>query len=267
MTEGVGKQLGDFFGVFQEYDHKNNSSIWRESMRLRIKLDVRRPLKRRKKIIKKNGTESWVTCKYERLGDFCFTCGLMSHTERYCSKFLEKGSEEINREWGSWLRAPPRRMAGPAKSKFLREDGDSDWEVRAGRVNAEAKFTENSYTQDRNQLIPRKVVRQQKQSSVTELQPNNTGLIIIPNKELAESSNFISGPEEVEAIGLQLSERKRMRGGPDCYDIMDTEGGLKIGEKNAASELSLEAVLSNVDCAASPKTDLAMLAKQASQSL
>lgn len=150
MTEGVGKQLCDFFGVFLEYDHKNNSSIWRESMRLRVKLDVRRPLKRRKKIIKRNGTEVWVTCKYERLGDFCFTCGLMSHTERYCSKFLEKGSGEIDREWGSWLRAPPRRMAGPVKSKFLREDGDSDWEVRLGRVNAGPKFAENSYAQDKN---------------------------------------------------------------------------------------------------------------------
>lgn len=45
MSESVGKQLGDFFEEFLEYDHKNNTSIWRECMRVKIKLDVRKPLK------------------------------------------------------------------------------------------------------------------------------------------------------------------------------------------------------------------------------
>lgn len=40
MTEMVGRQLGNFFGLFLEYDAKNNSSIWRGYMRLRIRIDV-----------------------------------------------------------------------------------------------------------------------------------------------------------------------------------------------------------------------------------
>ncbi|WOH08563.1 hypothetical protein DCAR_0728006 [Daucus carota subsp. sativus] len=63
MTEAVGKQLGNFFGEFFEYDVKNNTSIWREYMRLRIRLDVRKPLKRKKKIVKKDGSEITVSCK------------------------------------------------------------------------------------------------------------------------------------------------------------------------------------------------------------
>lgn len=55
MSEGVGKQLGNFLGEFLEYDSKNNSRIWREFMRIRVRLDVRKPLKRRKKVMKKNG--------------------------------------------------------------------------------------------------------------------------------------------------------------------------------------------------------------------
>lgn len=50
MTEVVGKQLGNFFGTFVQYDAKNNSSIWREYMRIRIKMDVRKPIKRKKKL-------------------------------------------------------------------------------------------------------------------------------------------------------------------------------------------------------------------------
>ena len=100
MTEMVGKQLGNFFGTFVSYDAKNNSSIWREFMRLRIKVDVRKPLKRRKKIVKKDKSEIMVTCKYEKLGDFCFICGLLSHTERFCKKKLETNEDEITKDRG-----------------------------------------------------------------------------------------------------------------------------------------------------------------------
>lgn len=48
MTEAVGKQLGNFFGEFLQYDANNDTSIWRECMRIKISLDVRKPLKRKK---------------------------------------------------------------------------------------------------------------------------------------------------------------------------------------------------------------------------
>lgn len=53
MSETVGQQLGNFFGEFLQYDDKNNSSIWSECMKIGIRLDVRKPLKRRKKIVKR----------------------------------------------------------------------------------------------------------------------------------------------------------------------------------------------------------------------
>lgn len=85
MTEAVGKQLGNFFGEFLLYDVKNNTSIWRECMRIKIKIDVRKSLKRKKRITRRNGSEFIVTCKYERLGEFCFSCGLVTHTDRFCT--------------------------------------------------------------------------------------------------------------------------------------------------------------------------------------
>lgn len=65
-------------------------------MRLRVRVDVRKPLKCRKKICKKDKTEVMVSCKYEKLCDFCFICGLLSHTERFCPKKLEAGAEEVS---------------------------------------------------------------------------------------------------------------------------------------------------------------------------
>ncbi|XP_074376886.1 uncharacterized protein LOC141718404 [Apium graveolens] len=91
MLEAVEKQLGNFFGSFFEYDSNNNSSIWREFMRLKIRVDVRKPLKRKKKICKRDKSEVIVHVKYERLGYFCFTWGLLTHIERFCKKKFEWG--------------------------------------------------------------------------------------------------------------------------------------------------------------------------------
>lgn len=102
-------------------------------MRIRIRLDVRKALKRKKNITRRNGSEFIVTCKYERLGEFCFSCGLLSHTERFCRRFLDMRNDIATKEWGNWLRAPPRRVAGQDKNKWLREEGDVDWEARGCR--------------------------------------------------------------------------------------------------------------------------------------
>lgn len=90
-------------------------------MRLRIRVDVTHPLKRKKKICRKDGTDCVVQCKDERLGDFSFTCGMLIHTDRFCRKKLETSSSELVREWGGWLRAPPRRAAIFEKNKWLRD--------------------------------------------------------------------------------------------------------------------------------------------------
>lgn len=267
MSESVGKQLGDFFGEFLEYDHKNNGSIWREYMRIRVRLDVRRPLKRKKKIVKRNGSEVIVSCKYERLGDFCFTCGVMTHTERYCRKFLNRGSVELDKEWGSWLRAQPRRSAGPGKSKWLREDGDTDWEERQGRVKVNAKSKEVNCGNAGNQLAKERKSRPQLEITENESYPLNTENNLTLSKGGKANSNLGDGPEEDELIGLELVERKRMRGGPTSYEHMDTEGGLRMEAGNKPNIVNPDIVLSEMDCATSSPTELARLALQASQAL
>lgn len=132
MKESAGHQLGNFFGEFLEYDVKNNTSIWRECMRIRIKLDVRKPIKRKKKITKKDGSEFVVNYKYERLGEFCFSCGMVTHTDRFCKTSGSARDGDSVKEWGSWLKALPRRLAGQNQSRWLREEEDDTWENRSG---------------------------------------------------------------------------------------------------------------------------------------
>lgn len=66
----IGEGLGNYMGQFLEYDEKNNVNFLRSFMRIKVLLDVRKPLLRSKKIIKPDG-ELKVIMKYERLGPFC----------------------------------------------------------------------------------------------------------------------------------------------------------------------------------------------------
>ena len=52
MSEKVAKEIGKFIGVYIEADAKNFNGIWRNFMRIRVAIDVRKPLKKRMRIKK-----------------------------------------------------------------------------------------------------------------------------------------------------------------------------------------------------------------------
>lgn len=213
MSKVVGKQLGDFFGEFVQYDAKNNSSIWMEYMRIKIRVDVRKPLKRRKKIKRKNGTEFMVTCKYERLGEFCFICGLMSHTERFCRRNIDKQSDESAKEWGAWLRAAPRRGMNQVMSKWLRDEDDADWEAKIRRSNHCLSFTGGNLGDKDNSLT----VMHDFSSGVSKGKDK-----VILGKEISGTilnqggriHDINYGPGIDEEVGLDVEDRKRRKSGP-----------------------------------------------------
>lgn len=259
MTEAVGQQLGNFFGEFLEYDAKNNSTIWRECMRVRIRLDVRKPLRRKKKIVKKDGKEFVVTCKYERLGEFCFSCGMVSHTDRFCRKFIDKRGAEGEKEWGVWLKAPPRRVANQSQSRWLREEGDATWEARIGREDNYHNFRGGKNSNKGKQI---NIGSESRDLVVTESQD-----ISMPTKlkGFSTTSNLLYEINEEEDIGLKVDERKRRRGDQSIQGNMDIDVGLNtVGPQDQNQQT--EAGISNVDLPASSQLFSAKLAMQASRS-
>lgn len=125
ISEKIGKVLGNFVGVFQEYDATNESSVWRQYMRIRVAINVNEPLKRCKKIKRSDGSSFVVTFKYERLQIFCFICGKVGHSESYCDKVFTTPQSEIKKEWGVWKKATDRRVQPLSGDKWLRKDGES----------------------------------------------------------------------------------------------------------------------------------------------
>lgn len=80
------------------------------------------PLKRCKRIRKPDGSTFTVNFKYERLHIFCFICGRLGHSERFCDQWFAAEEKEIKREWGVWLKVDDRRGTSLAGEKWLRSE-------------------------------------------------------------------------------------------------------------------------------------------------
>lgn len=63
FLEEVGKALANYFDYFISYDIKNVWSLEQPFMRLRLRVDIRHPLKSNKNVRKPGG--EWITCKFK----------------------------------------------------------------------------------------------------------------------------------------------------------------------------------------------------------
>ncbi|MBA0592181.1 hypothetical protein Gorai_009168, partial [Gossypium raimondii] len=88
-------------------DWKDRNGGWTEFMRLKIKINVLKLLRRIVKLVDKDGVEMIGMLKYERLPDFCYECEIIGYTAKKCSLFKEDdGLNGQSPQYGSWMRAP-----------------------------------------------------------------------------------------------------------------------------------------------------------------
>lgn len=158
------------------------------------------------------------------------------------------------RKWGTWLRAPARRSVGQDRSKFLRDERDVDWDVIPGHSNINQRFSGESGKQMvQTNLDGRNI------SSALSNKAINQGFNYSNKDETILVANFKNhtGPSEEELTGLNLEERNKRRRGPNdnmCMEIEVVNGRLISGTG-----------LSHSECPVSSSSNLAKLARQASQ--
>lgn len=63
--------IGEDLGGFLEYDDSDPLG-WEEYMRIKISLDIEKPLRRGCTIANGRDSSLWIGLKHERLGDYCF---------------------------------------------------------------------------------------------------------------------------------------------------------------------------------------------------
>jgi hypothetical protein len=108
MNETMGVKIGCSVGEVEEVETDVDGIGWGEYLRVRIRLDIMKPLARGR-VLKLNGESSWIEFQYERLPTFCFRCGVIQHRAGGCSAKYRAFSpgESSQAQFGTWLRASP----------------------------------------------------------------------------------------------------------------------------------------------------------------
>lgn len=139
ILDSIGSQVGDV----TKMDPTNTNGMWKQYMRIRVALNIEKPLKRRIKLKCENGSWSWINFKYERLGTFCFVCGRIGHSDRDCEIVYANSEKTVERAYGVWLRAPNKNAKlQQMGSKWLRngkDSGQSRWSDGGGMAEFDAK--------------------------------------------------------------------------------------------------------------------------------
>lgn len=77
MAQRVVQDIGNYIGTYVKSDTNNFIGVWREYLRVRVSIQLDKPLKRRMKLKKSEEQWCWVNFRYEGVPMFCFICGLM----------------------------------------------------------------------------------------------------------------------------------------------------------------------------------------------
>lgn len=125
-TETI-QELGEAIGRVEEVGTNDNGDCFDKYIRLRISVDVTKPLIQMLELEQEDEGEKPVPMlvRYERLPDFCFVCGCIGHQYRVRAKYKNQSKKEI--EYGPLLKA-----LRPAEKKKMR-NGKEDRSPEDGK--------------------------------------------------------------------------------------------------------------------------------------
>jgi hypothetical protein len=85
MDREMGVKLGSNAGTIEEVDTNEEGIRWGEYLRVRIRINIQKPLVRGK-MIKVRNKAVLIPFKYEKIPKFCYQCGVINHGDQGCLK-------------------------------------------------------------------------------------------------------------------------------------------------------------------------------------
>ncbi|CAN0921133.1 Uncharacterized protein At4g02000 [Linum grandiflorum] len=211
-TEKVGKIVGAFVGEVVTVDAKHKYTRETPYLRVRIILDVTKPLLIDKKVRQPRG--EWLTGKfrYEKLPTFCFLCGRIGHVERHCAIFYRTANPEtLVRKWDASLRADFKKPVVLGGAQWLVQSADNDNRAASATTRIMAGHIVNA-SQMHGRPVPRSMTALRHNLGVSLWRPMGEEIV---NDE-AEEMEGVELPEE--------RKRRRAEGATEIGVVRDSSG-------------------------------------------
>ncbi|XP_050232856.1 uncharacterized protein LOC126681355 [Mercurialis annua] len=142
-SEKLAKDVGNVLGGFIMQDINPNKNVGANSLRIRVRMDIRKPLKRRTKFKRGPNAWSWLNFQYERIPMFCFYCGVLGHSEKFCSHYFDNPIPKEQLPYDADMRFNPKRVDTKLGDRWLRDDSpvrvskeqeEDDVEILNGKI-------------------------------------------------------------------------------------------------------------------------------------
>ncbi|KAL5559955.1 hypothetical protein UlMin_036166 [Ulmus minor] len=107
MSKAVGSILGNMVGRVQEVECNQDELCLGTFIRVRVIIDISKPLKRILKV--RLGTDKelvTILLRYEYLPELCFYCGLFGHPLKECPVRGSLQGDNLKLKYGAWIKTP-----------------------------------------------------------------------------------------------------------------------------------------------------------------
>lgn len=206
-TENNAKMLGNKVGTFIKVDTSDVVGI-NKSMRVRVLIDVRKPLQQEVEVRMKGGTKETFKVTYEKLPLFCYVCGKLGHGEKDCHTILENPDAK--------LLFSDKIRASPWKANKVADTNVGSKTTFGGRNLFVTKPSSKSAAVPEQVVVD--VVRQLEEVSLSKNSPNAKAVITADFEGQRKESTFRDREENalkppsgessvIEEVGLTLAEQ------------------------------------------------------------
>ncbi|OMO52400.1 hypothetical protein COLO4_37225 [Corchorus olitorius] len=221
-AEKVGNTMGRLVEV---EDVQWGKAIGRGFLRLRVAMDIEKPLLGGFWFPRKNGHKVWAEIRYEKLGDFCYRCGKLGHIEKVCEKDVIAGTER--KQYGPWMRTGMIRTLKVESGKFK--------ERAVPELSQMQQITTDTEMTMETEACPKEVDKLKEKSYFEKGGCSKTGRILKPTKVVILMLMFSCIPY-LAIINLKMLKKENIR--PD-QTVNQVHRKPKQSQKPTISKLDL----------------------------